>query len=207
MVPPVEVLKESELELLDGAPWAASMHQLGLELANRGLGERVVVGVPAGSDRGHRGRSGQRIGIADSGVLAAAIGGDESDRGTAARASRARERPADDAPGVNVDDQGEVGEVGPGPQVGDVGDPELVRPARRLRILRPQACLLRQAEGRVSISATTFNVVEPLWSRMPDASVCVTRQVQPHGQRREKTLATEAAACRSQGRLIWHPVR
>jgi hypothetical protein len=36
--------------------------------------------------------------------------------------------PADDAPGEGVEDDGKVEEAGPGRDVGDVGNPELVRP-------------------------------------------------------------------------------
>lgn len=50
-VPPVEVLEQGELELLDAAPRAAPVDQLGLELADRRLRQGVVVGVAAGADR------------------------------------------------------------------------------------------------------------------------------------------------------------
>ena len=43
VVPPVDVLEQRELELLDGAPRPVPFDQLGLELPDRRLGEGVVV--------------------------------------------------------------------------------------------------------------------------------------------------------------------
>ena len=43
---------------------------------------------------------------------------------------RARHPPADDPPGVGVDDEGDVDEAGPGRDIGEVGDPEHIRPWR-----------------------------------------------------------------------------
>jgi hypothetical protein len=42
-----------------------------------------------------------------------------------------RHRPADDATAPRVEDNGEVQEAGPGRDVRDVGDPELIRGGRR----------------------------------------------------------------------------
>ena len=44
--------------------------------------------------------------------------------------STARHTPADDAAGVGVDDEGDVNEAGPGRDIGEVGDPERIRPRR-----------------------------------------------------------------------------
>ena len=43
---------------------------------------------------------------------------------------RPRHAPADDAPGVGVDDEGDVDEARPGRDVGEVRDPQRVRPRR-----------------------------------------------------------------------------
>ena len=50
-----------------------------------------------------------------------------------ARLRRARDAPADDAAGVDVDDEGHVDEARPGGDIGEVGDPEHVR-RRRLEL-------------------------------------------------------------------------
>ena len=41
VVPPVDVLEERELELLEGSPWAVAGDQFGFELPDGRFGERV----------------------------------------------------------------------------------------------------------------------------------------------------------------------
>src|ERR671924_103139 len=84
------------------------------------------------------------VGVADARVLGAAVGVGDQPRRWSTQPVRHFERvedqvgaqmrcelPADDRPAVAVEDEGEVDEAAPGPQVGDVGHPLLVRPARR----------------------------------------------------------------------------
>ena len=51
VVEPVDVLEGGDLDLLDGPPRSAGFDQFGLEQADRGLGQRVVVGVADRADR------------------------------------------------------------------------------------------------------------------------------------------------------------
>jgi hypothetical protein len=52
VVVPVDPLERGELDLLDRLPRSSPVDQLGLEEADRALGQSVVVGVADGSDRG-----------------------------------------------------------------------------------------------------------------------------------------------------------
>ena len=74
VVPPVEVLEERELQLLDGAPGAAPGDQFGLDLPDGGLGQGVVIRVAGGADGGDGTGRGEGVGVADGQVLAAGVG-------------------------------------------------------------------------------------------------------------------------------------
>ena len=121
------------------------MDHLGLVEAVDGLGERVVVAVADAADRRLDAGLGQALGVLDRDVLAAAIAVvDEPaamDRPPImqsllqrieheARMRRARHPPADDPAGIGIDDEGDVDEAGPGRDIGEVGDPQHVRPRR-----------------------------------------------------------------------------
>src|SRR5207244_6573561 len=71
------------------------------------------------------------------------------------------ELPADDHAAVAVEDKSEVDEAGPGPDVGDVGDPLLVRPGRREVALQEVAaplerCLVRDRRPLLRAAADAF---------------------------------------------------
>jgi hypothetical protein len=121
--------------------------QLGLVEAVEGLGCGVVEGVTLGADRGDRAGDGEAFGVADRKVLHAAVGvvhqtgvvvlfaaalppavleGVQGQVG----AQQVGDPPADDASGVEVEHERDVAEAVPGSDVGDVGDPTLVRCAR-----------------------------------------------------------------------------
>ena len=68
VVEPVDVLRDSELEVVDVLPRSLVAHQLGLEREVECLGQGVVVGVAGRADRGDAGL-GQALGIANSDVL------------------------------------------------------------------------------------------------------------------------------------------
>jgi hypothetical protein len=83
-VEPAQVFDDGELELVGGAPDAVG-DQFGLEAVDKALGERVVAGVTDRPDRGQHPVVGERLGVVDRGVLAAAIGVvDKFDVGAAA---------------------------------------------------------------------------------------------------------------------------
>jgi hypothetical protein len=71
VVEPADVLDHGDLELGFGAPDAVG-DQLRLEAVDERLGERVVIGVADRADRGQHAVIGQRLGVVDRGVLAAA---------------------------------------------------------------------------------------------------------------------------------------
>jgi hypothetical protein len=65
MVEPVDPLQGGLLDLVQAPPRATPADQLGRVQPNDRLGQRVVVGVAAGADRGDRARLGQAFGVAD----------------------------------------------------------------------------------------------------------------------------------------------
>jgi hypothetical protein len=70
---PVHVVQGGGLDLLAGAPGRAGLDQLGLVQPEHRLGQRVVVGVAHGADRGLRAGGGQPLGEGDGGVLRSRI--------------------------------------------------------------------------------------------------------------------------------------
>jgi len=64
VVEPVDPCQGGQLDLLGGAPWAAAADQLGLVQPDDRLGERVVVAVTAGADRGDSALVGEALGVA-----------------------------------------------------------------------------------------------------------------------------------------------
>lgn len=142
---PVDPLSGGQLYLLDGPPRLAWFDQLGLVEAVDGFGQRVVIGAADGTHRGLDARFGQAFGEPDRGVLRSPIcmvdnsfqieytfllaGPDglfdrvEHHGGCHGRCHS----PAQDPPGVGVDDEGDVGKSRPGRHVGQIGDPQPVR--------------------------------------------------------------------------------
>ena len=71
VVEPVDPLQGGVLDLIQALPGAAPTDEFGLVQADDRLGQGVVVGVPAGADRGDRTGLGEALGVADRQVLAA----------------------------------------------------------------------------------------------------------------------------------------
>jgi GAF domain-containing protein len=69
VVEPVDPLEGGDLDLVEGAPGAASVDQLGLEQPNLGLGQGVVVRVADAADAGRGAGFGEPLGEPDRGVL------------------------------------------------------------------------------------------------------------------------------------------
>lgn len=72
MVKPVNPFQRRVLDGIECAPRSASVDHFGLEQADDGLGQRVIVRVTDAADGGLDGRLGQSLGVADRQVLAAA---------------------------------------------------------------------------------------------------------------------------------------
>jgi hypothetical protein len=121
------------------------MDDLGFVEAIDGLGESVVITVADAADRRFDARLRQALGVLDRDVLHAAIG--MMDEATAlertpvmkrllqrveneARMGRAADSPVDYAPSESINHKGDVNEAVPGQDIGEVGDPERVRPRR-----------------------------------------------------------------------------
>ena len=119
------------------------MDQLGFVEAVDGLGQRVVVAVADAADGRLDTRFGQAFGVFDRDVLAASVAMMHQPALAPrppvvqsllqsieheARVGRARHTPADDTPGVGIDDKGDIDKARPGRHVGEVRDPERVRP-------------------------------------------------------------------------------
>ena len=145
VIEPVDPFEGGELDGLEVAPGSAPMDDLGLVEAVDRLGERVVVGIADAADRGHEAGLRQPLSVFDRHVLHAPIAvmnqTAASNRSTIvqrllqrvedeAGMGRARRSPADDPPREGVDDKGDIDEALPGRDVGEVGNPQRVRPRR-----------------------------------------------------------------------------
>jgi hypothetical protein len=71
MVEPIHPFEGGELDCLDAVPGAAPADHLGLEQADDGLGESIVIGIVDAADRGFDASIRQALGVADRDVLAA----------------------------------------------------------------------------------------------------------------------------------------
>lgn len=69
VVEPVDPFQGGDLDLLDRAPRALGFDQFGLEQADDGLSESVVVGVADGTDRRCGAGLGEAFGEGDRGVV------------------------------------------------------------------------------------------------------------------------------------------
>jgi len=74
VVEPFDVGKRLKLEVLGVAPGTAPADEFGLVETVHRLGERVVVAVADGPDRGERTDLGESFGVENRGVLAAGVG-------------------------------------------------------------------------------------------------------------------------------------
>jgi hypothetical protein len=66
VVPPVDPLETSELDVVDPAPRTLVVDQLGLEETDHRFGERVVIGIPATADALHATGFGEAFSVAAS---------------------------------------------------------------------------------------------------------------------------------------------
>jgi len=145
VVEPVHPFQGRELDGLEAAPWPAPMDHFGLLETVDGFGESIVVGIADASDGRFDASFSQTLGVFDRNVSAAPVAVVHEraamDRPStmqrllqciehAARMRRARGPPAHDRAGIGVDDNGDVDEAGPGRDIGEVGEPEDVRPRR-----------------------------------------------------------------------------
>src|ERR1700737_4469946 len=138
LVVPMDPASGRQLELLERPPRSLLSDELSLVKAVDGLRQRVVIGVPARPDRAHGAGLGEPFGIADGQVLDAAVGvmnqAFEVDRASSPDrhlkgiqrelcSQRGRDLPTDDVATENIGDKGDVGDAGPGAEVGGVGPP------------------------------------------------------------------------------------
>ena len=73
VVEPVDPFEGGELDGLEGASGSAPVNDVRLEEADHRFGEGVVVAIADAADRGLDAGLGEALGVADAGVLAAAI--------------------------------------------------------------------------------------------------------------------------------------
>lgn len=143
VVEPVDPVERGALDLLARAPGRRAMDHLGLVKAVDGLGQRVVVGVPYAAYRGLQAGLHEPLCVADRHVLNASVAVmDQAIRADRlARVERLLERvehevrlhrgrrfPAHDATGEDVDDEGDIDPSLPLRDVGEIADPQSVRP-------------------------------------------------------------------------------
>src|SRR6266550_4704666 len=139
MVEPIDPFQRGVLHCLNTSPGTATVNDLGLEQADDGFGECVVVGIANTPDRRLRTRIGQALGVPDRQILGAAIAVMHDALDSGARPDRLRQRiehqlsahraryaPADDPASEHVNHERHVHESGPGRDGGEVRDPKLV---------------------------------------------------------------------------------
>jgi hypothetical protein len=142
---PRHALENRELDVLETSPRPPAPDHLRLEEPDHGLRQGVVVGIPLATHRRLDPGLGQPLGVANRQVLHSAVAVVNrtlpfTERPVVERLlkgvrrkvapQRARNAPSDDSPRVGVDHEGDVGEAAPGCDVGQVRDPQLVRPTR-----------------------------------------------------------------------------
>ena len=144
-VEPVHPLGGGDLDGVDVLPRALVTDQLGLVQGVQSLGQGVVIGVPLRPHRGDRLAVGQGLPVANRSVLHPTVGvmhqahqvgpgslslpdghlkGVQGQVGVQARGGL----PAHDSPRVHVSHESHIDPPGEGAYIGDVGDPQLVRP-------------------------------------------------------------------------------
>src|SRR6202162_3667356 len=143
MVEPVDPFQGGELDGFERAPGPTPVDYLGLVEAVDGLGQGVVVAVADAADGRLDPGFGQALGVFDRDVLAASITMMNKPSTMQrppvmqsllesiehkAGMCRSRNTPANDAPGEGIDDKGDVDEARPGRDIGEVRDPQRVRP-------------------------------------------------------------------------------
>ena len=142
MIEKVDPFQGRVLDGVDMPPRTAMVNDFGLVQADDGLGQRVVVGIPDAAYRRLDAGLRQPLGVANRQMLRApaAVMDDALRPGSRPQrlrqrvqdqfgVHRARHAPADDAAGEDIDHEGRVDEAGPGRRIGEVGHPQLIRPA------------------------------------------------------------------------------
>src|SRR5258706_12931091 len=145
VVEPVDPFEGGELDGLEVPPWSAPVDQLGLVKTVDGFGEGIVIGISDAADRRLYACFSQALGVFDRDVLAAPVAMVHEpaamDRPSImqgllqcveheAGVCRARHPPAHDPAGIGVDHKGDIDKAGPGRDIGEVGEPEDIRPWR-----------------------------------------------------------------------------
>src|SRR5690606_4720131 len=142
MVEPVYPFQRRELDLLQVSPRSTFTDHFGLVKADDGFRQRIVVRVTDAANGRFDAGFGKPLGVPDRQVLRTAIA--VMDQLIPFRHSfahvlfqytenqigprRTRGPPADDAPGEYVNHEGDIDKATPGRDVGEVRDPQLVRP-------------------------------------------------------------------------------
>ena len=145
MVEPVNPFERRELDGFEISPWPTPMDHLGLVETVDGFGESIVIGISDAADRRLHASFSQALGVFDRDVLAAPVAMVHEPAAMnrpsimqrlfqriehEARMRRAGSPPTNDPAGIGVDDEGNVDEAGPGRDIGEVREPEDVRPWR-----------------------------------------------------------------------------
>src|SRR5262245_7539994 len=151
------------------------VNDLGLEQSDDRLSESIVVRVADAADRRLDAGLLQALSVTNREILASPVAmmnhafriGTSSQRllkriQDQIRMHRAGDTPADDAARKYIDDESRVDEPGPGRDVGEIGDPELIRPHRGELALDQICRIIRlvAADGG-SAFATAHNPLQP----------------------------------------------
>ena len=147
-VEPVDPLGGGDLDGVDVLPGSLVADELGLVQRVERLGQSIVVGIPLRAYRGDRLAVGQSLPIANGPVLHPTVASDAPGPSGQHRLVSAARRPSEgrpgpgrctlaggglpahDSPREDIGDEGDVDPPGERTHVGDVGDPQLVRPER-----------------------------------------------------------------------------
>lgn len=143
VVESVDILKERGLCFSPGCP-CVPPDQFGFQGFEEGLNGRIIIAITFPAHRHLKSLLAQAFLIVMTAILAAAIGVMNTARCWLTQIDRHVEgtdgeillhaiadRPADDAPGIEIDDHGHVEPTLAGPDIRDVTRPFLVRPACR----------------------------------------------------------------------------
>lgn len=164
-VVPVDPLCGGELDIVDARPGGLVADELGMGQEVQGSRQGVVVGVSL-PHRGHLQAVGERLSVADEAVVDSAVGVvDEAGEISAVPAAlpdahiqtikgeggvqACRDLPAHDPTRVRIYDESDVRPLRDRSDVGDVGDPQLIRlPSREVAVRQVRGALLTQCGAR-----------------------------------------------------------
>src|SRR5438874_2518964 len=166
VVEPLDPFQGGELDKFQRTPRSPSADHLGLVKAVDALGQSIVIAVADAAHGGLDARFGQALGVANRHVLhspvamvnqAATLDGAAVSQSLLqgiqheARLCRTTHPPADDAPGIGVDNKSDVDEALPGRDVCEVRQPQYIRPRRPELPVHP---VERTGDGRVADRGT-----------------------------------------------------